>query len=206
MCQSFFSLLPLYLPAPSTSLSFSSSSASFFSLCHWSCWIESLTYISKRMDLMEITGEHWHEHNLPISTLMDNWIQRAWGDTSMGMSGLTNQHPRLRLCEAEKTELRNNSSAVNVGTRRPHTTYLSKCYDKKWSLRDDFRRVPQGKMVSSLHSAWVLWSDSSMENFTLFSVSETLTPPCLWSRSLLCEGTWSRRWPLSSWDPNIWSL
>ena len=97
------------------------------------------------MDLMKITGEHWHEHNFPISTLMDNWIQRDWGDTSMGMSGLTNQHPRLRLCEAEKTDLQNNSSAVNVGTRRPHTTYLSKCYVKKWSLRDDFRRVPQGK-------------------------------------------------------------
>lgn len=56
------------------------------------------------------------------------------------------------------------------------------------SLKDNSGLCYRGKMVSKLHNDQPLWSGSSVGNSTLFYMPETLTPPCVWSKGLLCEG------------------
>lgn len=56
------------------------------------------------------------------------------------------------------------------------------------SLKDNSGLCYRGKMVSKPNNDRPLWSGPSVGNSTLFSMPETLTPPCVWSKSLLCEG------------------
>lgn len=136
------------------------------------------------VDLMKMKNElGWRTR--PSSSTKDH-VPAVQTDLAV----LPHEHAQFRPYSPEST---NNAETTRVWGmwERAHQYNLphENVRQTEMSLKDNSGLRYRGKkMVSKPNNDRPLWSGPSVGNSTLFSTPETLTPPCVWSKSLLCEG------------------